>query len=241
MRVTKEFQIIISPEDFAQFYDKVRDKNPPITPHDAAEICRIGEKALRPSAAIASCRCKAPDLQECTLEIINDCDEQTRAEDNILRFGSSIKYLAHASQIWAVVYTIGGGIEALLANPDISGNTEYRDYLNAYATLAMEHISSRVRSEIETEAMESGLGVSAALKPGSLKGWQIAGQRDLFRLTRAAHIGVSISESCMLTPLYSASFLVGGGKEYPEQKIKSLCHECSMYQTCLWRSEEGRA
>jgi hypothetical protein len=76
--------------------------------------------------------------------------------------------------------------------------------------------------------------VSAALSPGSLVGWPLAGQRELCALLPLTDIGVRLNAHCVLEPHKSASVVIGLGPGYASHEVGSVCRYCSLADTC-WR------
>ncbi len=70
-------------------------------------------------------------------------------------------------------------------------------------------------------------------------GWDIRGQRNLFRALTPGTIGLSLSESCLMQPLKSVSgVMVSGRKEiFDFEDVFSFCRDCSTH-TCRERIKD---
>jgi hypothetical protein len=94
-----------------------------------------------------------------------------------------------------------------------------------------------LRCVAEEAAASLGWGVSEALSPGSLVGWQLRGQRELCSLLPLETIGVRLNDYCVLEPHKSFSVMIGLGPGYTSAKVGSVCKYCALNATC-WRRRE---
>lgn len=143
-------------------------------------------------------------------------------------------YFSPAQKIAVALCTIGGNLEKQIDH--------YRDndpllayYLEKLGEYALADIGREARKYIENLALKDGCGVSPTLLPGSVSGWDVTGQRDLFYLGHGGDIGLSINEASFLIPRMSKSFIIGVGKEYKDKISKSLCDKCPKFSICSWR------
>lgn len=151
-----------------------------------------------------------------------------------LRLGPHADLAAPATQVIAYVATIGPRLEeevrALMAGPDL-----LKGYmLDCAGVVAVGQTAMHLRELAEEMAREKRWGVSPSLYPGSPMGWPLRGQRDLVALVPAEEIGVTLNPSCMLIPQKSCSGLIGMGPGYQDTQVGSLCHWCSLAESC-WR------
>lgn len=233
MSILDDFQIEITPQVLIEVHERVWRQEKTLSIDAAKKICAGAKPLLTPHAAIGFFACS---------EIAETKEQVTlRSEDDRKRtlfIGPKVRHMKQAQEAATVVYTVGSEIGRQIDHLKEAGDELQACHLSTYAIFAMECVSQQVRHFLERYATGKNCGVSPALKPGSLKGWPLAGQGDLFRLAEAQRIGISCENSGLLSPLYSGSFLVGIGKDYPNQKIKSLCGECGLFESCAWRSEE---
>lgn len=233
MPILDDFQIEIAPQALVEVHERVWGKEKALSAADAEKICAEAGPLLAPRAAVEFLTClKSSHIKE---EVNLQCGDGAA---RTLYVGPKIRHLERAEEAAAVVCTIGGAAERRIGRLKEAGEALPACHLGTYAIFAMERVSQQVRGYLERYAAEKGCGVGPALKPGSLKGWPLSGQGDLFDLTGAGRIGVSCETSGLLSPLYSGSFLVGIGRNYPNQKIQSLCGECDLFESCAWRGEE---
>ena len=65
-------------------------------------------------------------------------------------------------------------------------------------------------------------------------GWFLTGQRQLFELLGGTPSGITLSESCLMTPVKSISGIIGIGKEVNEKQYG--CNFCEL-ETCYKRKK----
>ncbi len=66
-------------------------------------------------------------------------------------------------------------------------------------------------------------------------GWHLTEQRQIFRLLGGNPSGISLSESCLMTPVKSISGIIGIGKEVNEKQYG--CNFCEL-ETCYKRKKQ---
>jgi hypothetical protein len=169
--------------------------------------------------------------------------EGVDGEDLILQGGSRLKLgphadlIAPAQRVIASVATIGPRLEEevrrLMAGPDVM-----KGYLlDCAGVVAVSQTSLAIREMVEEMARAEEWGVGPSLYPGSPMGWTVRGQRELLSLLDTEQIGVRLTSSCMMVPQKSSSGLIGIGPGYDESQVGTLCHWCSLQDSC-WRRKE---
>ena len=154
-----------------------------------------------------------------------------------LYIGPRIKYLEPAEK--AVVGLCTAGPAIVEAMEKYSSEEEYlfMYYVDAFAVKALGELSELLRRTVEEMAKERSWGVGPSMQPGSVTGWDVSGQSDLYRLAGGETIGIRVNESHFLLPKISNSTIIGTGPGYKDIKVGSMCHECVRQDTCLWRRE----
>ena len=143
-------------------------------------------------------------------------------------------YFSPAREIAVALCTVGGNLEKQIDNCR-DKDPLFAYYLEKLGEYALSDIGGEARKYIENLAQKDGCGVSPTLLPGSVSGWNVTGQRDLFYLGHGGDIGLSINEASFLIPRMSKSFIIGIGKEYKDTISKSLCDKCPKFSICSWR------
>jgi hypothetical protein len=143
------------------------------------------------------------------------------------------------------VGTIGDELDTAVRATSKKGDLLGAYFLDSAGVVALSEVGRKVREVAEAEAARRGWGVSPSLGPGTLAGWPIEGQRELWdflntdHAASAAAIGISLSQSGVLTPHKSATGLIGLGTRYRSRKVGSVCGFCQLRHTC-WRRRENR-
>ncbi len=153
-----------------------------------------------------------------------------------LSIGPRWRLLAGASRVALALATIGPGLEEkvrALADED----PPRAAILDGAGTLALEALTARLFGDVEGWARSLGSGTGPALLPGSLEGWSVEGQREIAAFLDPSSIGVSLSPQALLRPFKSLSLAVGLGAGFGGDRIGSLCGDCRLRESCLWRRE----
>ncbi|MDO5115213.1 MAG: hypothetical protein Q4D58_03870 [Synergistaceae bacterium] len=145
--------------------------------------------------------------------------------------------LTPAQEIVIAISTAGKAIADAIHRYSDSGDGMTAYYLDLFGVTALSELSDAVRKQVGDYAHSKSWGAGPSMQPGSVKGWEVRGQRDLYRLGRGDMLGLSINGASMLVPHISSSMLIGIGAHYAGHNVGSLCHECDRYDSCLWRRE----
>jgi hypothetical protein len=142
---------------------------------------------------------------------------------------------AHACTIG--IATIGAGVE------EASRDMKQRGLLHSFALEALGAIALDLAAEMYFRHMdglhaESGEYLGVPLSPGETRGWPIEDQRTIYELVEEELVDVAITDSCLLIPKNSISFLVGIHDHPVKEENDSHCNYCSMRDTCLYRTEK---
>ena len=144
--------------------------------------------------------------------------------------GNLVKNLKGCSEIVMMAVTIGPGPDRLVRR------AELRDMLKAYTYQAVgaamaEAWCEEVNDIIRKEAEEKGLFTRPRFSPG-YGDFPLEVQKDFERiLEMPKSIGVSLSESLLMTPTKSITAVVGLSK-YRTDCHTAGCEECNMHETC---------
>ncbi len=156
-----------------------------------------------------------------------------------LAMGFSSRFLQAAHQVMVGVYSIGdelrqAGIKAA------SRHRHLDSYLYDLIGLAvLEQTGKAINHIVERTAAEKGWGVGPFLSPGSVHGWDLAEQKTLCSLLPLHSIGVTVSDSAVLVPFHSVSFIIGLGPDYDEKTVGSTCRVCTERDRCTIRKTSG--
>jgi hypothetical protein len=160
--------------------------------------------------------------------------------DDEIRISSSLvaSVLKNAHTIIPFVCSIGNGLEKL-ARQTSSEDLVLAMALDALGSAAVEQLIMEVCRRYELEASERSEFVSQPIGPG-LEGWSVQeGQPLIFKLVDAGSAGIYLSESMLMDPIKSASFILGvSGKPF---ETGSTCEYCNLKETCRYKGNHEHA
>lgn len=197
------------------------------------EACEVGSKLIKPRSAVKYYN--VTNIGEDGVVTLAD-----EAGEHPLLIGPQAGYLSPAAELLVCVNTVGSELTEKIEEYDKNGDTLLAYYLDVYGVRAITAVTTEILRMAEQRAKAAGRGVGPLMQPGSVEGWSVAGQRDLFNLCGAAELGLSLTDACMLRPRISDSMIIGMG-DYTSERTTSLCPSCPRYKTCLWRRENPGA
>jgi hypothetical protein len=136
-------------------------------------------------------------------------------------------------RVAAAIVTIGDALERRVAELWQARELPLAVMLDSVGSGAVESLAEYVNDLLCQEALPLGLKVTNRISPG-YGAWDVADQRELFRLCPPEAIGVSLNEACFMTPEKSISFLVGAGAGARVDHYFSQCARCWM-ASCAYR------
>ncbi len=143
--------------------------------------------------------------------------------------------LAGAAELAVVVCTIGSALEERSAALFAAGQPLQGLAMDGAGTAAVGQLAGKVGVRICDEATARGLSVGMRASPGQ-EGWPITQQRALFDLLPAETIGVRLTDSCLMLPRKSVSFVFGLGPDIRADAVP--CDFCSKRERCRWRRQK---
>ncbi len=144
------------------------------------------------------------------------------------------RVLAGADEAVVAVCTIGRALEERSAALFAAGSPLRGLAMDGAGTAAIRLVAGAVGSRICDEAAARGLSAGMSADPGQ-EGWPITQQRVLFDVLPAEKIGVRLTDSCLMLPRKSVSFVVGLG---PDMRADAVpCDFCSKRERCHWRRQ----
>ena len=130
--------------------------------------------------------------------------------------------------------TIGNQLEEKVV--ELFAKNEYPKAmaLDAVGTVASKFLSNYIQSVICQEAKEQNFQTTKYFSPGS-GDWNISQQKNIFQIIPAGKIGVKLTESYMMIPKKSLSWVIGMGKEIIiPSKGDDSCKNC-LAENCQFR------
>lgn len=97
-------------------------------------------------------------------------------------------------------------------------------FIDSGASLTADNIVGILENRVASQS------TTLAYSPGYC-GWHVSGQRKLFQFLKPEQIGITLNDSCLMTPLKSVSgVLVSGTNEiHIFDNNYSFCEECTTY------------
>lgn len=141
--------------------------------------------------------------------------------------------LAGAEQVGLAICTIGVRLEEQMQNL-FADDPMQALALDGAGVAALGKVSDTAIAEIRGIAEQRGLGSGMRAQPGQ-EGWSIRQQKVLFSLLPAEEIGVRLTDSYLMIPQKSVSFVIGMGPDMRPDAV--ACDFCSKRSRCPWRVE----
>ncbi len=146
--------------------------------------------------------------------------------------GYSSRFLKKADYALVSVYTAGEELELQSMIASQKGDHLEGYFFDLIGLIVLDKVSTAIKDTAEKKAIESGLGVSPFLSPGSVHGWDLDEQIKLCSFLPIKTIDVSIREDAVLSPFKSISCLIGVGEDYNSGEVGTTCQICSKKHEC---------
>jgi len=145
------------------------------------------------------------------------------------------KVFAHLDRMAFCVCTIGPALEAEVTRLAGAGELLKAVVLDSIGSVAAEAVADYIDTKIGEESAREGLKTSCRASPG-YGDWDVREQGAIFKLLPAERIGVSLSETFMMTPRKSISFAMHVAKKPETLRSENSCGNCGRTD-CLYRPE----
>ena len=142
------------------------------------------------------------------------------------------EHMGGAQAVVVVLCTVGDALERRAA--DVSKeDAVYGLALDGVGSAGVEALANAACALFEAQATDKDCQVTIPLSPGMV-GWPVEqGQPQIFDLLDTGEIGVRLTESMMMLPRKSLTFVLGIGKEL--MAGGRTCDYCSQKDTCRYR------
>jgi len=145
-----------------------------------------------------------------TFRIIEATDEYVIIDESkdLFRTGNVVRLLRDCDYATLLVCTIGKKIEEKIEElQNVSISEAF--YLDRIAAWMADYMAEYTGNIIEKEIIKHGYTPTFRYAPG-YGGWGLEAQKEIMRLTEAPeHIGVTITETCIMVPRFSVSAVIG--------------------------------
>jgi len=236
MKILRDIPISLTPEYVLEEMFRRKQRRPRAWMLEAtAEAVQMSRALVAPAVIYA----EFPVHEVAENRLLLALNGSAEPEIQILNIGPKVELLASAQQVLVYVATIGPALEQRVHQLQKEGDSLLSYMLDSVGVLALGAAGEALRSIVEEQAESLGWGVSPSLSPGSLAGWPLSGQRDLCGLLPLEEIDVTLNNHYVLEPHKSVSAMVGSGPGYESHRVGSVCHYCSLADSCWRRREEA--
>ncbi len=165
---------------------------------------------------------------------------QFRHEQIILANGAKLGngplagVVAGATHLVIAVCTIGDPIHDRISAELRSGSRLRGMFLDDLGSWAVDQVRQQLCRRVEADANADRLRASASLSPGESE-WSVRDQSVIFSVLDTRPIGVSLTESLVMSPLKSLSLVVGIGPGPLGVEGASNCDFCTIRERCQHR------
>ena len=189
-----------------------------------------------PDAAVLSLFDEALALGESLIEprVVYRGSRVTRQGPDVIETAGQLLHIPEIGRLWGSLETVGVGIctvgsaiEARVRELWDRRELPLAVMLDSVGSAAVESLAEYANDLLCQAAIPAGLKVTNRVSPG-YAGWDTAEQAALFRICHGGPVGVTLNDSCVMTPGKSISFLVGVGPEARVDHYFTQCRRCWM-------------
>jgi hypothetical protein len=201
-----------------------------------------------PDAAVLSLFDEALALGESLIKprVVYRGSRVTGQGPDLIEAGGERLKIPEIGRLWGSLEAIGAGI-CTVGSAIEEGVRELWDrrelplavMLDSVGSAAVESLAEYANDLLCQAAIPAGLKVTNRVSPG-YAGWDAAEQAALFRICHGGPIGVTLNDSCVMSPGKSISFLVGVGPEARVDHYFTQCRRCWM-PDCAYRRAPAAA
>ncbi len=207
-----------------------------------AEIYRyLGYRGIVPDEVVRA------RVEECLERVLSVSEQRFAArrldvafpEEGVCDFGEMrvcsrdlARNLTGCVQAYLMAATIGIGVDRLIARANVSDVTAAAIYQAAGAAV-VEAWSDEVNGKLLAEAREDGLFGRPRFSPG-YGDFSLEHQRDFSRILGMPRIGISLSESLLMTPSKSVTAVIGLSETDHHCQVTG-CEACDLGGDCAFR------
>ncbi len=133
------------------------------------------------------------------------------------------RHWGEVAEIASAVVTVGDALERRVAELWEAREFPLAAMLDSVGSGAVESLAEYLNDALCQEGLVRGVKVTNRISPG-YGGWDVTEQRLLLALCPPDTIGVTVNETCFMTPTKSISLLVGAG---PRARVDHYFHQCA--------------
>jgi len=148
--------------------------------------------------------------------------------------GPVASVVAGATDLVVGVCTVGSAISQRISEQLRGGQRLHAWFLDEMGSWAVDQVRQQLCRQVEADAVGRELHASASLSPGESE-WSVAEQAVIFSLVDTREIGVSLTESMVMSPVKSLSLIMGIGPGPLGVEGASNCDFCTIRERCGYR------
>lgn len=163
---------------------------------------------------------------------VNVSQGEVLLENGLLQCGKQVAAYLKDSAFAALFVCTAGMIFTRLTREHTRNDEQLEAYLtDALGSLAVENAMDRIQNLLEEKCQARGWNITNRYSPGYCN-WPLTDQRALFSMIGENPTGVSLSDSCLMSPIKSVSGIIGLG---PESKKRPYGCAICQNKTCIYR------
>ncbi len=140
-------------------------------------------------------------------------------------------YIREATQTAMFLCTAGEDFTRMTNQLNEQGDIMEAYILDAIGSLTVEKAMDRIQESLKNEFGGKGFKISNRYSPGYCN-WPLSDQKTLFNLIGGNQTGITLSDSCLMTPRKSVSGIIGIGEHLKHHEYG--CVICNN-STCIYR------
>ncbi len=176
----------------------------------------------------------SPRIGYTTCPLISSGDLPALENGTIFKSRKLARMLRHSSAVLCFLVTIGDGIEQKIDSCTRSRKTADAYIFDTIGSAAAEYVVDSFQDRYRRSLEREGSTTTLRFSPGYCD-WPLTDQKKLFSLLDAERVGVTLSESCLMTPRKSVSGVFGiQSCDHPRY---NPCSECGRLD-CKMRRDD---
>jgi hypothetical protein len=152
--------------------------------------------------------------------------------------GPVVEVVCGAEALALAVVTVGPAVDERIRQLNAERQRFQALVLDELASWAVDQVRQQLYAQMSAAFQARGWRTSTFLSPGE-SAWSVREQRVLFKLLDAGQIGVSLSDSYLMTPLKSLSLMCGAGSQPLGVEGLTNCDFCSIKDRCTFARSGG--
>lgn len=166
------------------------------------------------------------------IESLNVKNGIIKIENQKLDLGRQVcGYIKEATQAAVFLCTAGEDFTRMTNQLNEQGDIMEAYILDAIGSLTVEKAMDRIQESLKNEFGGKGFKISNRYSPGYCN-WPLSDQKTLFNLIGENQTGITLSDSCLMTPRKSVSGIIGIGEHLQHHEYG--CVICNN-STCIYR------